>query len=77
MPRHRKPRMPEFNHLEDTGQGQYLHGRYITVEEYAASCGISLATARRRAERWSKPVWEDKLTASIKVGRQWLLRVGD
>lgn len=56
--------------LEDKGQGVGLNGRYITVEEYAKESGLSLATARRRAA-------ENISVCSTKVGRQWLIRIGD
>lgn len=63
--------------LEDNGQGVGLSGRYITVEEYAQQSGLSLATARRRAFALSAFMEAPGKPSSVKVGKQWLIRVGD
>lgn len=51
----------------------YLEGVYMTAEEFAEATGISVATVKRRCVMWglsSGPF------ACLKVGRQWLIRIG-
>lgn len=59
--------------------GVRLCGRFITVEEWAESRGVSLATARRHAVRRSKMGDENGEPMAIKVGDpgRWIIKIGE